>query len=387
MKILFIIGWPLGQGGHINSTYALIKDLRKLEGVHNIVLMAPHGEKADAFKELGVRYIPLKFSRNNVLFALYNFIKILKGITANRISVIHAMDYRGFLAALLNNFFVKKKIVFTKAGGKPLPFFLPYSNALIVFSKELENAYNTNNYFFDLNRIFLIKERLPIDNFKVFKKKSGFDSDFVFIAMRLMKAKKGLLDNLFDELEKVGKPKHGLNIVIAGDGELRGYCQERASLINLKSENGIDFKFLGELNDQDLIYQYYVNSKLTVGHGRGLLEAMALGKAVVLLGFDEKGSVLVNKSNVEHISNYNFSGRKLGQNSVEFSLHRILKQLDDTGFSLKPYERFNKQYIEAEYDSKIGAIKTKDIYHKVLEENKSFVWKNLFWMFNKNKLW
>ena len=55
MKILLILSWPLGQGGHINSALnlseLLIKDYKC-----NISVLAPYGEKVALYKDIGAKY-------------------------------------------------------------------------------------------------------------------------------------------------------------------------------------------------------------------------------------------------------------------------------------------------------------------------------------------
>ena len=61
MNFLFIIGWPLSQGGHINSTYTLIKDIIN-DGIDpsRINLISPKGKKLHYFKKLGINYFEIQ---------------------------------------------------------------------------------------------------------------------------------------------------------------------------------------------------------------------------------------------------------------------------------------------------------------------------------------
>jgi len=378
INILFILGWPLGQGGHINSTMALVVDLIKNESIGKIILLAPYGEKADLFTKEGIEYISLRNLSNNKLFALNSFTKIIYYTIKFRISIIHAMDYKALLAAIIANTLIWKKIVFTKAGGKPLSFKLPQTNALIVFSKELIEAYKLNHYFYDQSMIFLIKERLSIKNIDKLKNKFTVIENSIFIAMRLMEAKRCLLNNFFEELDKIKSPKKRLTVFIAGDGELMEYCKNRASHISKKKK--IYFTFLGEINNKELLMKYYSESMIIVGHGRGIMEAMAIGKAVVLLGFDTIGTVLINSSNINQISDYNFSGRNLIKDETNISLASLINRLWENKISLNSYEEFNKEYIKREYDSKIGSIKTYEIYNKIGSYQFNHFLNNIKWL-------
>ena len=73
MKILYTIGWPLGQGGHINSLLTLIEDLILLGfNPKNIYLIAPKGGKLNCFLDLNINYIEIKKPSNNAI-SLFSF--------------------------------------------------------------------------------------------------------------------------------------------------------------------------------------------------------------------------------------------------------------------------------------------------------------------------
>ena len=96
-----------------------------------------------------------------------------------------------------------------------------------------------------------------------------------------------------------------IEIVIIGDGKLKSMMSSEFVRIQKKLPN-LNVQFLGEVNDPALITRYHQSSEIVIGHGRGLLEGLLTGKPGILLGFCGEGSVLVNDSNVDEISHFNF---------------------------------------------------------------------------------
>lgn len=72
--------------------------------------------------------------------------------------------------------------------------------------------------------------------------------------------------------------------------------------------------------NDDLI-QLYSYADLVMGHGRGILEAMACGKSVVVLNKNGTGEFVSDK-NVNIVSKFNFSGRHYGSSYEPCNLQR-----------------------------------------------------------------
>ena len=182
IKILYTIGYPLGQGGHINSTYALIKEILKIKPNIKVYLLAPRGEKANYFKDLGIELISIKNYQNNFIFNIIMTFNLIVCSIKFRINTIHAMDYKSLKVVVIGNLILWNKLIFTKAGGKPLPTKLPKLSGLIVFSNELKTFYQNNFNLHQQEKINLIKERLDISELKI-KQIDSFSNCFsIFIA-------------------------------------------------------------------------------------------------------------------------------------------------------------------------------------------------------------
>ena len=245
-NILFTVGWPIGQGGHIQSLYNILKELKKRNIAKKIYLIGPNGPKVKNFKDIGINYIPYKNHKNEFVDFLFFSFQIFKIIIIKRINLIHAMDYRSLKPVIISNLFGNIKMVFTKAGGPPDNFNLKYPkvSAIIVYSKELlNNFYETQSHFSKRN-IFLIKERIVIKSKKVLQKKSNK----IVIAMRFDNIKKKMLDNLFDEL-KVLNPTKPIKLILCGKGPLmKHYIKVSEKIHNM----GISLPSSPEITPSDI---------------------------------------------------------------------------------------------------------------------------------------
>lgn len=380
LNVLLIIGWPLGQGGHINSTLALSKPLIDDDKINKVYLLAPRGEKVKYFKDAKIKYICLPNPSSSILFRLIGFFFITYYTLIYRIRIIHTMDYKCLVPSVMSNLVLRRVLVFTKAGGQPLKISLPSLSHLIVFSKELLDFYVANYHYND--KITLIKERLDLDEFKnVPLSKEEHNNILIFIAMRLSPAKEMLLKSFFEELKQVKSDSHKINVIIAGDGKLKEKCKEASEEIS-KQNSAIKFKYLGQINNKKEIYKYYHSCDITVGHGRGIMEAMALGKPIVLLGFDKIASVLVCESNVNQIADYNFSGRNIKYDKDSISLAEIINRADREEI-MKSSGEFALDYITSNYSSIIGASKLKKIYFDANRPSITDIRHNLNWILQR----
>jgi hypothetical protein len=379
LKILYTIGWPLGQGGHINSLLTLIKDLISLGfNPKNIYLIAPKGGKLNYFLDLGINYIEIKKTPNNLTSLLSFSSKILFYSFFFKINIIHCLDYKSLKPLIISSLFSFKRIIFTRAGGKPIKTLIPAVQSFIVFSEELLNYYKKKGL--SKLRIHLIFERIKIEPHKKSINDKLSNEFKIFIAMRMDSQKKVLFDNLFSELESYNL-KRKLKIIVAGGGQLL----EKYKLIgnNLEEKKiNIKFNFLGEVTDINIIKHHNFESNLIVGHGRGILEAMVIGKPVVLLGYDTKGSQLITSSNIKHISDYNFSGRNLVVDKNDKTLSEVLRSSNLRDI-LKKCGNYNQSYIIEKYDSIIGAKKTIKVYKNTPNYSVKDFFNNLTWLFKK----
>lgn len=375
MNVLITIGWPLGQGGHINSTLTLIKEIKKIDKESTFYLLAPKGEKSRHFQKLYVKVIECQNHPNIYLYKIQYIKDAYHLMVRNQIDLIHCMDYKSLKPITYLNLLFRKPLVFTKAGGPPSKDRIPSVSNFIVFSEELKNHYIGSKLILERKQPKVIKGRIYSKNHAPQEDLKIEGCLKIFVAMRLKKEKKGLLDNLFSELSQVNQNHHNVELNIAGSGELLSYCKKKAELIH-KNNSKIKVNFLGEITCNKTIDNYNKKSHLVVGHGRGILEPMAIGKPAVILGFNTIGSVLINSSNIDRFSYHNFSGRSLQITKEDISLKQLIESKDLDNL----LKNQNAQYIKKNFDSEIGARDTLKIYNESEKLNFKSWMINFKWM-------
>ncbi|MEE9231115.1 MAG: hypothetical protein V3U86_10460, partial [Acidobacteriota bacterium] len=98
------------------------------------------------------------------------------------------------------------------------------------------------------------------------------------------------------------------------------------------------------------------------GHGRGIMEAMACAKPVVVLGERGEGE-LINEGSVENIAYTNFSGRHFrGRRERIKPLSDLLGELFNDEEALARLGRFSHDYILSEQDARRGAEQLTQVY-------------------------
>lgn len=367
-KVLIVIGWPINNGGHINSTLSLCKYLIR-KGV-KVYVFAPIGFKKNEFINYGIIYIK---SPNNYWLSL---IKIIKVILINNIRVLHGVDYLAIKLLIFVRIFFFRLIVYTKAGGEFKKATMPPVDSIIVFSKELYDKTLIHSYN-SPSSIYLIKERIDIELYHPIDVKKDNKTIKVLIAMRLEPAKSKWLDSYINFIESYKNKFRNYSFIFAGSGSLFCSYKEKAQNIN----NSAGFELITLINDVKLtseMCQLYNKSDLVIGHGRGIIEAMACGRNTAILG--ENGEIeIIDQKNLDTISYYNFSGRHFRLLHTKKNIDPLLTTNDKEGVNL-----YNIKYVEEEYNAEIGASKTITVYKQRKDPYLSF--KILKWLFNERIL-
>lgn len=374
MKILFVFGFPPKIGGHYKSALAILKPL-SYNG-HELYLAAPSWPETGLKMFAPARCIITSVSQLSYYYPFFNLFaafRIIRECRTNRIDVIHAQDFRCsppcFLAALL----LKKAFVYTKAGGPVNENFPPQNVETVFYSQELVDGM-TRKYNISKDNISLIKARIDLSCFgqatvtQPFLRKYGLPiaRKKIVMAMRLAKQKRPWLKAILGLAMKMNRQKAYADIVVAGDGPLFPDLLKEADRINAKAANGRFLHLIGPVFDIEEMNQLYNYADLVVGHGRGILEAMACGKTVVVLGEKGQGEV-VHQGNIDEVAEFNFSGRHLRNKAISHgelpTLIFDLLQDDDT---LQTLGIFSQHYIKTQMDAKIGARQIVGVYDKAL---------------------
>ena len=380
MRILFAFGYPIGIGGHFKSGLTLAKFLIRRE--HEIYVMAPggHDKMIRTFEDTGAQFIPFpKCFRRYRLPRPYGMTSVIKVCRKYSLDIIHAQDYNCLAACYFAATVLKTGFVYSKAGGGTavLP---PLKAHNIVFSQELVEEM-TKKYDLSQEKISLIRARIDLEVYSpetvddVFIEKYNLPrlAKKVVIATRLEPYKASGWQTLLTWANKFSSMQDKeVAVVIAGEGSLSSVLQEQISQINKKSGNKPVAYFIGpivSLQDMNLLYNY---ADIVAGKGRGILEAMACGKPVVVLGEQGQAEV-VSPENVEEIAKYNFSGRhfKHKQDS-NHSFCTVVDALLNNNGKLAELGDFSRKYIKNHMDARIGAKQLLEVYRKALTQDNLF---------------
>ena len=137
-------------------------------------------------------------------------------------------------------------------------------------------------------------------------------------------------------------------------------------------------RFIGPIFKPEEMARFYNYSDLVIGSGRGILEAMACGKPVVILGENYEAEV-VGPDNIEEIAYYNFSGRHFRQRKKSCeTLSDLLKRLVKDTDQMQRLGEHSIDYIRSKIDAQLGTEQLVEVYSKAIERKSVladlFVW-------------
>ncbi|MCD5411181.1 MAG: glycosyltransferase, partial [Clostridiales bacterium] len=152
-------------------------------------------------------------------------------------------------------------------------------------------------------------------------------------------------------------------IVIVGDGDQFSHIEKVAKEANKKNDV---IRILGKRVD---IAKILSIADVVIGPGRTALEAMAMGKPVVIAG-GEGYAGLINASNYELIKETNFTGRGVGRLTSAQQLYReLLSVFELPKNELKETNEFIRRKIAESYYIDKMAINTEFIYYRLQNQD------------------
>lgn len=388
MNILFLFGHKLVIGGHFKSAQAFISELT-LCG-HKVYVLAPNGteETIKPFLQVGATFSNIIYlNKRDLLSRFLNLIIINKQIKETihtyNIDVIHAQDSpslrEGFKAAC----FYKKPFILTQAGGPFINYYPPAKIQFILYSQELYERYLTSIPKLKSN-FHVISERINSKVYKttkIFSEKTKYNLPrkgiTFFFAMRLHEQKRAWIKTLFYFIDKIGFNEI-INFVIAGDGTLKNEMIEKSNYFTREKPN-LNFIFTGEIANETEINKLINLATICIGNGRLLMEAMACGKPVIILGENSQFEI-VDDSNIDLIREFNFSGRHFDKTfyNIEEQKNKIEKMI--TVNEINKYGDLSYKYFNQFLSSEIGIRKLLEVYYLANKSNKADILAYISWL-------
>lgn len=387
MNILFTFGHELTIGGHFKSGIAFAEQL--INSGHNVTFTVLGGEPKlfAQIERIGAnveQIFDYNYQKNGSFSLVSSFFKFYRTysdiIKRNKIDIVHAQDSRKFLPLYLATCKNRKAFVYSHAGGVFYDYYPPTKCEFFVFSPELLNAYKSIPKY-NKRKIHLISERISpfvyksfdVDNSLIEKYLLPKDGITLFFSMRLHSHKKPFIDSLLAFSHIMGEKEINANIIVAGDGNLKEYFEMNAEAVQNESNKRIKFFFIGSIYSEIEIANLINYSTAVIGTGRGLMEAMACRKPIIILG-ENNNFELVQEKNISSVSFYNFSGRHLAfaENSQTKNINDIISIINSTE-GLNKASQFSYEYFSNHLSSKIGVQKILSIYNDSLINKPSII--------------
>jgi glycosyltransferase involved in cell wall biosynthesis len=370
MKIAYLFRFPLHMGGHFKSALAMIPHLR--EAGHTIEVIAPGGAS-----ELVGDYLSAG-GRIHSVPELERWRYLPRPSVAKRVAtlcqdigieLVHAQSPYSMPAASLAAGRLGLPVVVTIPGGpwdgRPPPNWAPcvsYSDELLV---ALRRAGRPDDAITRLIRARFDTSRYrPAPPCPEFMARHGIpDSGTrIAIAIRLDPDKRPRLESLLALAEQLREVDEEMHLVLAGGGELQGMIEDRAREINEGRARGPVLHVIGPLLESEDVCRLYQAADIVLGIARGVMEPMACGRPVVVLGRDDEGQ-LVAPDTVELIARYNFSGRQFGIEGADGRpLVELLLELARDHERRRALGDFALEYVRSQLDARIGARQLLDFY-------------------------
>lgn len=370
MKIAYLFRFPLHMGGHFKSALAMIPTLR--EAGHGIEVIAPGGasELVDDYLAAGGRIHPVpELDRWRYVPRRSVVDQIAAVCETVGIDMIHAQSQYSMPAAALVAGRLRLPVVVTIPGGpwdgRPPPSWTPcvsYSDELVIALRRAGRP--------ESSMTRLIRARFDTSRYKPGPPSTEFMASHdlptsglrVAIAIRLDPDKRPRLESLLALAEELRDVDEDIHLVLAGGGELLPMIRERADAINAGRARGPLLHVIGPLLDSDQVCQLYNSADIVLGIARGVMEAMACGRPVVVLGREGEGDAVAPET-VELIARYNFSGRQFGQEGPDGRpLAELLLELARDERRRGELGSFALDYVRSELDVRIGARQMLEFY-------------------------
>lgn len=378
MNILFTFNHELTIGGHFKSGIAFAEQLIKKDYKVFFLVFGGDPQLINQFESMNIKVINLTNydNKENSLLESHKknyfyYKSYCKVIDEFKIDIVHAQDSVKLIPLYFAVGNKRKGFVYSQPGGPFSDKYPPIKSEFFVFSKELVDKYKSIKKYKSRD-INIISERISSSIYKPsinkYNLKEGISENKInlMFLMRLHPQKKPFIDSLLAFGRSLCNHEISVNIIVAGDGELKNYIETNAKSIQLKSKNKVTWNFIGNIYSETKIAELINSATAVIGTGRGLMEAMACKKPAIILGENNEFE-LIQENNIDIISYYNFSGRHFKFHNRENNIKDIIIKLS-SNVNLEQISNFSFNYFESNLNASIGASKLIYLYKKSLEK-------------------
>lgn len=351
-NILFTIWtYKKGIGGHYYSLGAAVDSFA--ENGQDVRVINFGKFMAPSLLNIKDKVCFFKINKFNLLYIIYIFARYC---ITNKINIIHCFDFYSYYVSLLIGYILNISIVVTYPGGPNRTgnsSYLPSISNLICFSNENYDFFAANAGRLNIKNISLIKNRVKppvIDHDKINELKALVDYDlYDFVFLKIARIGQYYKDSIIEaiNLAKVLEEYQSKRVLLI----IIGVIEDAAiySELEVLAKRHTNIKFITSNK-----YIYNASAVLDIcdafiGTGRGVLEAISLGKYALTSAIESSIPVLITPDNIDTFAYYNFSTRS--QADTTNNIQKIVDMISDTTYvdyscSTKEYCKINYSYSE-----------------------------------------
>ena len=366
MKILMLID-SIDIGGAETHLINLVQILKKND--IECIVASSGGLYEKELIDDEIEHVKLAMKSKNILSLIKTIISLIKLVKKNKIDIIHS---HGRMPAFIGNIvskFTSVRFITTahaKVESKSIyKYITTYGEYVISVSEDIKKHIIKE---FDINekKISIIPNGINIEKFKNkdvnkqivkdLKLKSG--SIKIMIVSRMDGQLGQICIDLIKKYKTINCQKK-IEILVVGDGN-------RFDEINEIGKLDENIKILGKRSDIDELLNI---ANIVVAVSRSALEAMAVGKIVILAGGEGYLGLFSKELEKKAISD-NFTGRncnvkydaKLLLNDIEKAIEKISSNKE------KEIIKYGNKLVANNYSLKNSVVETIKVYKKLLKE-------------------
>lgn len=383
MRALLLFGHPIGLGGHFNSGLAMVRYL--CQAGHQVQVASAGGNpgKIQEFIAAGATVHRVEaLQPHSMVFPRRAPIQALVELAlVSQVDVVHAMDYQALAPAYTTALHSHAGLVSTFPGGN-LFHHVPVSRGqMVVFSQEqIDNL--QKRYTLDTDNLHLIPGRIdttlyndlggsqPLEPLPVPQLPAS--SRIVLMATRFHPAKRRWFHALMDAARQLNSGSISTHFFIAGDGEMATEIQQQADALTDMLGCQV-IHLLGPHYQSSVLNGLYNRATVVIGSGRGIMEAMAVGKPVVIINGRGKAHLVDNQC-IDAVAYANFSGRHMAShcqvNRADYpgdDLGAVLETLLSSPETLQRAGEFSRSYITSCLDYRVGGEQLAGVYARAMK--------------------
>jgi glycosyltransferase involved in cell wall biosynthesis len=389
---ILVIAKNLDIGGTQTHIRVLSKQL--LRQGHKVVALSAGGSLVKNFQEEGIEHHfliqnlnvdQLKKSRINprsfhsafdlinlinLIFLPFSVVQAIRIARRKKSQIIHSHSTLAFVVSLLTAKILGITSVITlhnyRGMSLSLPFIFRNVDKIIVISKEIEEKILELNV--DPKKIAVIPNMIEIDDTVLTNHTPlnipGFRSESfkIVTVSRLDLYKTDVSQSLILNAERIIKhhPERDLQIIIVGGGSALGGLQKLGGQVNHKLGRQAII-FTGFRKDAIRILS---KADIVIGSGRVVLEAMALGKPIIVASAQFGG--ILNAETFPQLAKYNFSGRNSKEKtSTENIYQAIITLLENKEYRSSVGHKAH-QLVQTSYTLEAVTTQIQNVYRQAL---------------------